>query len=171
MSRTLRLALVLLLAPACKAEDPGIDSGLSPEKELGALSPGENQQFCEASFDYEQSEIGEQALHELHCLTEAVTTTTDATACQKAFDICMVDSKTVPTSAECITYGAGSGCKATVADHNACVESIIAAKATAAAGSSCTNAKAVLDFNTRYLANDPPFDPACTRIDDMCPFE
>lgn len=174
MAHLARAALLaLLLAPACKDSDaPDLDSGLPGDRTLGSLTPAEADQFCEASFAYEQDRVGAQELARLYCLLESLFDADgDPVACQTAVDACLADPSRAPTSADCITVNSTPACAATVADQEECAVGIVAAEQDVAREASCTNPDPLYEYISQLFANDPPFNAACERIESLCPVQ
>lgn len=182
MRATLIFALGLAFG-ACGDKDTGIDSGLPPDKQGGALTPSEQTSLCEASADYVNGRLSGSDWARFFCTQEglgggaeaAQDTAGQIAACKTIRDQCIAE--TAPEDAledpfECSQSEAWGSCSVTVGQIETCMEDTTDLLAGLFADFTCdvldpARAAALQDKYGDF--QDDPYPPSCDVVVADCP--
>ncbi len=163
------LAGSVMCVAGCAPARSGLVLGDDPSTVVSSLSDAQAVDLCLAMIDHYDAVNGPNAMVRALCLGGAVTSEETELACSDAQASCLAefvfDDATRRTTCEREITAARSGCSATIAEMETCVNDTTVLLTSLLEGS-CADAPTVTTgTGTRYDGSSPP---SCVALDDRC---
>lgn len=171
---------LLLGLPACKADEPSLDSGVAGGKQGSELTPTEQEQFCEAADAFGQELLSEAELKRALCTIQGVAFSLAQSGtvetCVTLRDGCLDAPDDDPTTGDptgdpvedmCDLGIDWTTCTATVAEIEACYEEYGRTNAALLKSFDCSKME---EYKATPPSQEPPpLGEACSLAQAKCP--